>query len=372
MPMLIAVVATLVSSQAIVAPHPALVRSYGSISHSQTSTRFKRHGILADAADETRKPSLPLAAFVAFTGLGVLALAYQSLRGVPPIKTAALGGSALLSTKALLGVRLAFLFVIVASLRSSLTDQVPHVFDMMLYKGSKLAPKAVAFKGLERLTTFTVQCWVLQALYFTSAVAASAAHLGAASLPAAMLRVTHVLFDVCVATAVLVTSTVTFVLLPARIARGDADGLERMLAWRPLCMHNCNLIFMVSELLFNQLPIVPSHAVFPALFGIQFVLISWWWLRRTGITYYPFLDPTLPPAKSVGIHAVLFAVLGAFFALRVAIVRTASIAPLALRVPALYAVALSITWWPRVIRGWPQGMPRVRIRGTPSGDLGGE
>ena len=313
------------------------------------------------AEDESRTPSLPLVAFVTATGLSICTLARRwSLSDAAIITTAALGTSSVLPTAALLGLRLTFLSVVAVSLYSSLTDKVPHVFNLMLYKDSKLAPKAVPFKGFERLTTFTTQCWMLQGLYFAAAALASLAHLGGFSLPAPLLRATHMLFDVCVATAMLVTAVVTFVLIPARISRGDAAGLARMLTWRPMCMHNLNLLFVATEMLFNGLPIVLSHALFPAIFGIQYVLTSWWWLKRTGIVYYPFLDPTLPPAKAIAVHAGLFGVLVAFFALRVAVANAASIAPLALRVPALYAAALAITWWPRVIRGWPKGLQRVK------------
>lgn len=271
----------------------------------------------------------------------------------------------MLPTGVLLGMRVLFASIIALSLHSSLSDKVPHTFTLMLYAQSKLKPKAVPFKGIERLTTFTVQCWALQLVYFVLAAAASAAHLCglAASLPAAdvmqrLFRAVHVLFDVSATTAILVTSVVTFVLIPARIKRGDRQGLARMLGWRPQCMHNLNLIFVVSEMLFASLPVVASHFVFPALFGIQYVLISWWWLQRTGVAYYPFLDPTLPPAKAVGIHAVLFLVLALFFGLRVGVATAAALIPLSVRVPALYAAAASICWTRRGIRGWPKELEK--------------
>ncbi len=62
-----------------------------------------------------------------------------------------------------------------------------------------------------------------------------------------------------------------------------------MLGVRPQLMHNANLAFAASELLFNNLPVLPLHFIFGALFGVQYVLLSWWWVRRTGIVYYPFL-----------------------------------------------------------------------------------
>ena len=115
---------------------------------------------------------------------------------------------------------------------------------------------------------------------------------------------------------------------------------------------------MITEVLFNRLPIVLSHGLFAPLFGINYVLISWWWLHRTGIVYYPFLDPTLPPAQAIVAHTALFAILMAFFCLRVGASRLASYAPLIVRASVLYSMALSITSWPRFIRGWPRALPR--------------
>ena len=35
--------------------------------------------------------------------------------------------------------------------------------------------------------------------------------------------------------------------------------MRRMLAWRPQLMHNANLIFATTELLFNAMPLRPSQ-----------------------------------------------------------------------------------------------------------------
>jgi hypothetical protein len=169
-----------------------------------------------------------------------------------------------------------------------------------------------------------------------------------------------------------------------------------MLGSRPQLMHNANLAFATSELLFNNLPVLPLHFIFGALFGVQhiarsnarrrrprpawrsrglsqrritpqaapsvgrprpasanqprgprwhpchtgrvstaracaslvlvgaqeltltlplplirYVLLSWWWVRRTGIVYYPFLDPTLPDKQAVAFHVALLSVIAA-------------------------------------------------------------
>ena len=43
-----------------------------------------------------------------------------------------------------------------------------------------------------------------------------------------------------------------------------------MLGVRPQLMHNANLAFAASELLFNNLPVLPLHFIFGALFGVQY------------------------------------------------------------------------------------------------------
>ena len=48
-------------------------------------------------------------------------------------------------------------------------------------------------------------------------------------------------------------------------------GARRMLGVRPQLMHNANLAFAASELLFNNLPVLPLHFIFGALFGVQYV-----------------------------------------------------------------------------------------------------
>ena len=259
------------------------------------------------------------------------------------------GASPILPTGALLGMRLAFASVIAVSLCSSLASRTAHQFRLMTYPGSRLAPKVLSNRGLQRLTTFTVQCWALQLFYFGCAAVASALHLAGVATPdgaalRAALRAVHIAFEVCFVTSLVVTAVVTFVLLPERRRRGDADGFARMLGWRPQLMHNANLAFMATELLVSSMPMCGAHAVFSMLFGLQYLLGSWWWLQRTGVVYYPFIDPTLPPRQSIRFHTALLAVFGAFFALGAAVARAATVLPLAVRAPLLYLAAASIMW----------------------------
>ena len=59
------------------------------------------------------------------------------------------------------------------------------------------------------------------------AAAASALQLaggGTSTVPTAIARAVHILYQIVVQTSLLVTCVVTFVLLPTRMRRGDTDG----------------------------------------------------------------------------------------------------------------------------------------------------
>ena len=106
------------------------------------------------------------------------------------------------------------------------------------------------------------------------------------------------------------------------------------------------------------MPILTPHFVFAGLFGIQYLLMSWWWLKRTGIVYYAFLDPTLPPRKAISLHAVLIFALASFFALGAGVDRLALLVPFHVRAPLLAASACSLMWT-SFIRGLPGGASKA-------------
>lgn len=300
----------------------------------------------------------PLVSFLALVGIGFVASA-ASL-SMPSLTLHQLGASKYISTQSLLAVRAVFAATIGVSLYSSLMDPEPHSFTLMTYEGSRLPPKSVSFKGFERLSTFTVQCWALQLVYFSLATVCSALQLAgvsATAVPPALANFAHVLYEVSVGTSLLTTIIVTFVLLPARIRKGDFASARRMLSWRPQLMHNANLAFATTELLLNSMPVMISHFVFAVLFGINYVLVSWWWLKRTGIIYYPFLDPTLPAPKAIALHTLLIGILGAFFAIGAGLDHLALLLPFGVRAPLLYACACSLMWT-RFIRGRPGELAR--------------
>ena len=59
---------------------------------------------------------------------------------------------------------------------------------------------------------------------------------------------------------------------------------------RPLLMHNANVLLMFTELLLNRLKVDPMHLPMVLGWGVWYVVFAWWWHRRTGVFFYPFMD----------------------------------------------------------------------------------
>ena len=93
------------------------------------------------------------------------------------------------------------------------------------------------------------------------------------------------------------------------------------------------------------------------------VLATARWLKRTGIVYYPFLDPTLPAPRAIAFHFALLAVIAAFFGLGAGVDKVASLLPFVVRAPLLYAGACSLMWT-NFIRGRPGELAAQAEGGT--------
>ena len=160
--------------------------------------QWRQSGNSSDSAPPSSVPpvrfSAPLVLFIAALGLALSVGA--SLLTLPPLTLADLATSPYLPTRALLAMRASFALVVGLSLRSSLADPEPVRFSLITYAGTRLPPRTSNFRGLERLTTYTVQCWALQLAYFSVATAATAlklAGVGAAAVPLGLARAVHVL-----------------------------------------------------------------------------------------------------------------------------------------------------------------------------------
>jgi len=109
-------------------------------------------------------------------------------------------------------------------------------------------------------------------------------------------------------------------------------------------MHNCNLLFMITELLVNRLQFIPAHFSFAVLYGLWYVFFSWCFLRYVGVVFYPFLDPSKPWHLSLGIHIALLSAFGAFFYGMMQIDGAGGTLPWHYRAALLFGGCYAITW----------------------------
>jgi len=207
-------------------------------------------------------------------------------------------------------------------------------------------PIQVGISGVQRLATFTVQTWTMQTAYHTvTALLTICAAFAPHTLPVVpwpCVATLWVMYQVTTASSLLVTVIVTFVLVPGSIKKGRST--EPMFQWPAQVMHNCNLLFMLTELLFNRLGFIPAHFAFAVLYGLWYVYFSWWFLRYAGVVFYPFLDPSKPWPVSVGIHVCLLSAFGVFFYMMMRINNAAGELPWHFRALLLYTGAYLVTW----------------------------
>lgn len=298
------------------------------------------------ARQGARLPSLPLLTFVLLVaGLTMLARDLNDATSMLRVRGAA--EPTLVSPGMLLALRCAFAAVLVAVHAYDLCVDLGFELNAELWMGSRAAKQGGSrLAGRGKLLMFTNQCYTLQLAYFIGAICCSleledGTPLIERLLPAAAAHAAPaavwIAFEVSLPCACLVSLVFNFVILPAV----EAAGGDTRLAFGPLSvlMHNLNLLPMATELLFNDLPLRPSHFSFAMAWGILHVLLGWVYFFRTGRVLYSFLDPSLPPRRAVAYHAALLGALSVIYLLCAALARAAGVVALAPRVIVVYAGA---------------------------------
>ena len=175
--------------------------------------------------------------------------------------------------------------------------------------------KRMVLHGMERFSPFTVWCWSLLGFYFFLVSVAGVADimnndiLLAVTTSSTYSGICTILFEVSFSVAFLVSSIVTYVLIPGCAKQGvPVDAFYKPFS---LLFHNANVVFACLESLINTITFVPSHFVFVVLWGTMYVVFSWVWFQYKGVFYYFFLDYEQP--RSVLLHLGLIAVVGLFF-----------------------------------------------------------
>ena len=163
--------------------------------------------------------------------------------------------------------------------------------------------------GLKRQSPFTGQSFILLGLYFTLAGCASA--LGACD--GRMRVLLACLFSTIYPVHLLISAIVTYILIPMGLRRAPDGKLTVALGMHTaLIAHNANMAFVSIELALSRQQVLAELFPFAILWGVYFVLFSWYWARKHRLFYYLFIDATLPPALSVSMHVGLVGTLALF------------------------------------------------------------
>lgn len=161
----------------------------------------------------------------------------------------------------MLGFRSGALVTIVSTSLYVLFDPVGVRLTARKLDGSEVQ---VHFNGLRRFVTFTTWSWILQGLYF-GLVTVLQLRLMSNTSPwhTFAIELAEILFELNLSVAMLVSSVVTYVLIPSALKAGMNANL--LLGIPALLMHNANLLFIVSEVLFNQVEVRMHHLPFVLL-----------------------------------------------------------------------------------------------------------
>eukprot|EP00039_Didymoeca_costata_P001361 m.51855 g.51855 ORF g.51855 m.51855 type:complete len:320 (-) comp10758_c0_seq1:58-1017(-) len=257
-----------------------------------------------------------------------------------------------LSVSQLAAIRVLFAFVALTTAVSALTDFEGMVITTAYMEGSALKkPVKFHMRGLHKLSTFTMHCWFVITLYFlgVSLCSLAVATGQTQKLEDALGKSTShyfsvvlwLFFEISSTFAWLVTTVVTFVLVPFSISKGDDGAVFQR--WRGQVMHNANVVFMSTELLCSQFTMDWNHFPVGVLFASYYALLAWVWLATMGVVWYPFLDPTLPVWKSIPIYLTVLVVCLFFFMFAAAIAHGTEDYPFSIRAGFVYTVCLAIS-----------------------------
>jgi hypothetical protein len=221
--------------------------------------------------------------------------------------------SSYVTDKQLLIIRLVYLSIILYSVLFSLFDKKGNVLRV---ETPEKEIKKVHLIGVQRFSAFTAWCWSLQCLYFLLTSGYTLAKFYSppalaflAPFESVLTRVAWGAFEISFAMSFLVSSVVTFVLIPT--ARRKGLPHDNFYSLQTQLMHNANVAFMVSELFLNKLPIILEHNILCFFWGISYTFFAMYWFKLHGFYYYFFLDNSKPFAPLwtvglIGVYSIFF------------------------------------------------------------------
>ena len=200
--------------------------------------------------------------------------------------------------------------------------------------GSKLQSTSFRVRGLKTLTPFTVWSWILLGIGFTmsATIALTVAHNGSAKtfehdstgdITSAVvfspwfLRIALIVWELGAANSILTSIVVTYGIWPLLLQEGvDTAELKNPIT---LVMHNINAMLSMTEVcLLGGLPVRWDDIAFAPLFGIVYLLFSWymmdkWTTPDKGPQFlYFFMDTTLGLLSSISLLVVFVVLQGAY------------------------------------------------------------
>eukprot|EP00816_Leptocylindrus_hargravesii_P005791 CAMPEP_0196807030 /NCGR_PEP_ID=MMETSP1362-20130617/6979_1 /TAXON_ID=163516 /ORGANISM="Leptocylindrus danicus, Strain CCMP1856" /LENGTH=232 /DNA_ID=CAMNT_0042180775 /DNA_START=72 /DNA_END=767 /DNA_ORIENTATION=- len=182
----------------------------------------------------------------------------------------------LIPIKAVAACRLLFASVIfgetVISVRGPGWVQETHYLEK-----SMLDKCNIKFVGWRTQTPFTSWSWILLGIAFLLAGLIPMIDGHGGSVPQSFLRIGLVSFEVAASAAMLVSAVIKYAIWPRILKDRGSAGTVRLRHWSVLMRHNANVIFVMLEVgLLGGLPVRLSEMAFAPLYGISYVLFSWW------------------------------------------------------------------------------------------------
>ena len=194
-----------------------------------------------------------------------------------------------LSTPGIAVFRAIVSLVCFSTIASIILDPKGMTYNLLDYETKLYGPKWIT--GTTRMSAFTMWSFTLMGAYFAvSSYSSWSVHYGW-ELGEWAVWLVPALFSSTIASAFLVTITVTYMLIPEANERGD--NIAHYFKWDSQLMHNGNVIFILIEMAVSDISLSLWYAPYPVIFGCIYVLFSAFNARRSGIYFYDFIDPRL-------------------------------------------------------------------------------
>ena len=214
-----------------------------------------------------------------------------------------------LSTPGIAVFRAIVSLVCFSTIASIILDPRGMTYNLLDYETKLYGPKRIT--GTTRMSAFTMWSFTLMGTYFAvSSYSSWSVHYGW-ELGEWAVWLVPALFSSAIASAFLVTVTVTYMLIPE--ANGRGDNIAHYFKWDSQLMHNGNIILILIEMAVSDISLSLWYAPYPVIFGCTYVLFSAFNARRSGIYFYDFIDPRLNGSHII--HMVLLGVMSTHFIL---------------------------------------------------------